>query len=225
MKGYRSRQIEVGDRFGRWVVTGEPDEDRDRYSNGQLHHPRWHVQCDCGTRRTVTGGNLLSGQSRSCGCATAESTRQRFRVHGEAGSRLHQVWGAMIQRCHNPQARQYHWYGGRGIRVCEEWRDFRAFRDWALSAGYQEGLSIERLDNDAGYCPENCVWTTQQQQMRNTRTNRFVEAFDEVKTVADWAEDERCRVSYWCLWGRLRKCGWPAEKAISTRSSSAHPAV
>jgi hypothetical protein len=216
---YRDAHIEVGDRFGRWVVIDIPDLIEDRYPNGQLHHPRWLCLCDCGTRRLVTGGNLLGGHSRSCGCATAESAALRFRTHGQAGTRLHQVWGNMIQRCHNPANERYGYYGGRGIRVCEEWEDFAMFRDWALKAGYREGLTIERLDNDGDYEPGNCTWTTRQRQARNRRTNRFLTAFGEVKTVADWAEDPRCQVGYYTLHSRLG-LGWPSQRAISMPARS-----
>jgi len=212
---YRDRPIEVGRRFGRWVVIDVPDLIEDRYANGELHHARWLCRCDCGTRREVVGGNLLGGYTRSCGCLTAESASQRFRTHGEAGTRLHQVWGNMLQRCGNPANQRYAWYGARGIRVCDAWREFATFRAWALTHGYEEGLSIERVNNDGDYAPGNCVWTTRQRQMRNTRTNRFIEAWDEVKTLADWSEDPRCAVGYYTLHSRLG-LGWPPERAIST---------
>jgi hypothetical protein len=217
--GETSRTIEVGDRFGRWVVVDIPLEgvwDRDRYANGELHHVRWVCVCDCGTRRSVTGGNLLSGGSRSCGCLTVETTAARFRTHGQAGSRLHMVWGNMLQRCTNPASHGWSSYGRRGIGVCEAWRDFATFATWALESGYREGLSIERIDNDGPYSPDNCTWETRRRQARNTRTNRFIEAWGEVKTLADWAEDRRCVVGYYTLFSRLMKLGWPAEKAITT---------
>jgi hypothetical protein len=198
-------------------VLAEPDDDRDdRYASGELHHVRWLCLCDCGTRRTVTAGNLVNGHSRSCGCTIGESAAVRFRVHGEHGTHLYWVWSSMIQRCTNPASRGWKSYGARGIGVGEEWRDFRAFRAWALEAGYREGLWIERLDNDGDYCPENCTWETPRRQANNTRTNRFVEAWGETKTLADWAEDRRCVVGYYTLFSPLRKLGWPAEKAITT---------
>jgi hypothetical protein len=125
------------------------------------------------------------------------------------------VWGNMLQRCDNPANQRYPWYGGRGIRVCWSWHHYYLFRRWALRAGYQEGLTIERVDNDGDYEPANCVWTTRQRQMRNTRTNRFLTAFGETKTVADWSEDPRCPVGYWTLFSRLQ-LGWSAKEAIST---------
>jgi hypothetical protein len=129
------------------------------------------------------------------------------------------VWSNMLQRCGNPANHRYPQYGGRGIRVCWSWHHYYLFRRWALRAGYEEGLTIERVDNGGDYEPSNCIWTTRQRQMRNTRTNRFLTAFGETKTVADWADDERCEVGYWTLFSRLQ-LGWEAERAISMPARS-----
>jgi hypothetical protein len=123
----------------------------------------------------------------------------------------------MIQRCHNPANKQYRWYGARGIEVCWSWRhSFYLFARWALAHGYRQGLSIERLDNDAGYCPSNCAWKDRKRQARNTRANRMITAFGLTMCLADWAEHWRCEVGYWTLWNRIALLDWDPERAITT---------
>ncbi len=129
--------------------------------------------------------------------------------------RLLNIWHSMRARCLMPNSDRYRYYGARGIRICDEWmQGFEFFRKWALANGYAANLSIERLDNDAGYSPENCVWATQHQQTRNMRRNRHITAFGETKTVVDWVDDERCVVMYTTLLRRLN-AGWDPERAIT----------
>jgi hypothetical protein len=187
----------------------------DRYANGELHHARWPCRCDCGTRRSVSGADLRSGHSRSCGCANAESPGRRFRTHGQSGTRLYSAWANMMQRCHNPANHRYRWYGGRGIEVCQQWWSYRDFAAWAAKSGYEDGLTIERVDVNGNYEPANCTWIPKRRMQRNRRTSRFIEAWGETKTVADWADDERCVVGYYTLFSRLQ-LGWRPEEAIST---------
>jgi hypothetical protein len=120
----------------------------------------------------------------------------------------------MKARCSNPSVRGYARYGGRGIRVCDAWMTYPAFRDWALTAGYQQGLSVDRIDGDGDYCPENCRWVDAQQQANNISTNHILEAFGGRKTLADWSRDERCAVTLKALKGRIHR-GWPAELALT----------
>lgn len=122
----------------------------------------------------------------------------------------------MKNRCFNDGDEDYRRYGARGITVCNEWlNDFAAFREWSCSHGYAKGLSIDRIDNDGDYCPENCRWATQTQQSRNTRFNHPLTAFGETKLLCEWIEDKRCKVKYTTLWNRL-KWKWDAEKALAT---------
>lgn len=138
----------------------------------------------------------------------------------------------MHQRCELKTVDSYSRYGGRGITVCDEWADFGVFAAWALVNGYNEGLQIDREDNDGNYEPLNCRWLTPSGNSNNRRTNKMVEAFGEIKTLKHWSEDERCAVNYSALSARLR-LGWPAERAIiqkprlpiskSTACSEGHP--
>lgn len=132
--------------------------------------------------------------------------------------RLYTVWVSMRDRCNRPANVAYADYGGRGITVCAEWAEYSAFERWALASGYTESLTIERVDNDAGYSPENCTWVTRRQQALNRRSSTSVTAFGETKTIEEWVEDVRCSVTRTTLTSRLRKMDWAPEKAISAPS-------
>ena len=164
----------TGQRFGRLtVVERAPDQ---VLSNGK-HIVRWTCSCDCGNETAVLGENLRYGHTKSCGCLRADLL-SRPKKHALVGSKLYGVWAGMIQRCENPKQEHYKNYGGRGIRVCDEWHDFRNF--WAdMHDGYAEGLQIDRIDTDGNYEPGNCRWATRSVNMRNTRRARlaFVEPF------------------------------------------------
>lgn len=123
----------------------------------------WKCQCDCGNLCEVSTGHLRSGGTRSCGCLRIES----HRTHGETNTRLHNIWTCIKQRINNPKNPSYERYGGRGIKLCPEWEQYENFREWALSNGYKEDLTIDRIDNDKDYCPSNCRWTTKTEQVNN----------------------------------------------------------
>lgn len=167
----------VGRRFGRLTVIGFGGLDN-------WGAALWRCRCDCGTECTVRGGRLRSGASQSCGCLRKE----RMTTHGGSNTRLYNIWDAMRARCNNPNSRCYEDYGGRGITVCDEWQcDFTAFRDWAISHGYQDNLSIDRISNDKGYTPENCRWASAEEQSNNRRNNIFAEIDGEKKTIGQWS--------------------------------------
>jgi hypothetical protein len=121
----------------------------------------------------------------------------------------------MKQRCENPQNKNYDRYGGDGILVCEEWHDAAIFIDWALSHGYEEGLTLDRTDNDGDYEPSNCRWVTRSEQMRNMKKTVFITAWGETKPFSVWLEDPRCLVKRATIRHRL-KVGWSPEPAMST---------
>jgi hypothetical protein len=138
-------------------------------------------------------------------------------THGDSrGDRhpLFDVWRNMKARCYNPAWPQFKDWGGRGIVVCGEWKhDYVAFKMWAVENGYQRGLTLDRRDNNGSYEPGNCRWVTKKQNCRNRRTARVFAAFGEVKSLAEWAEDVRCKVKYYTLLNRLMN-GWDAERAL-----------
>ena len=129
----------------------------------------WQCICECGNQTTVLAGHLRMARIVSCGCYKRENAKRRATKHGHWGSKLHMIWLNMRQRCNNPKCKSYKGWGGRGIKICKEWDDFSVFESWALSRDYLEGLSIERVNNDGNYCPENCKWIPRGDQNKNTR--------------------------------------------------------
>lgn len=173
-----SKRIDLtGQHLGRWTVI--------EYAGNTHNGAWWKCRCDCGTVRIVNGRKLRDGTSKSCGCLR----RELMSKHGASNTRLYGIWTNMKGRCNNPNAEGYKDYGGRGIQVCDEWaHDFSVFQEWAMSHGYQESLSIDRVDVDGNYCPENCRWASMKEQQNNKRTNVFCEIDGETRTLSQWAE-------------------------------------
>ena len=121
----------------------------------------------------------------------------------------------MRNRCINSGSSVYAYYGGRGISMTSAWNRYETFRDWAHQSGYEAGKEIDRINNDGDYTPDNCRWVTRLENMRNTRVNRLLTAFNETKCLTEWMEDTRCSVQLSTLWARLNS-GWGVEQAIAT---------
>lgn len=155
----------TGQRFGRLTVIEEAGHSSERI--------KWLCKCDCGNiTSTPTTKTLRNGRCQSCGCIERESANSK--THGKSSMRLFYAWNGMKQRCYNPNAKSYQHYGHRGIAVCPEWRhDFQAFYDWAIANGYEEGLTIDRLDNDGDYEPDNCQWITRAENASKARRARI----------------------------------------------------
>lgn len=141
--------------------------------------------------------------------------REGWYKHGGTGTRLYSCWATMKYRCHNTNAQGYKRYGGRGINVCDEWANsFLQFKEWALNNGYADNLTIDRIDNNKGYSPENCRWATAKEQGRNRGDNRLLTLNGETKTLIEWAEIAGIGVA--TLHSRLFKHGWSLEKSLTT---------
>lgn len=176
----------------------------------------WECLCDCGQTTFLTGWTLKSGNTMSCGCLKRELDHVRHFKHGLTSSSEHAIWTAMIQRCTNPKNKDYHRYGGRGIDVCQLWRDFMAFY---LDMGQRPSSlhSLERRDNNAGYSKDNCYWATKEQQSYNTSSNRWLTANGKTQTLTQWSKE--LGLSPASLRDRLEN-GWSMERALSTRRTT-----
>lgn len=199
----------TGMRFGRLTVIRGSEIKPHHY-----HEAFWHCKCDCGAETDVLGYHLRAGLTSSCGCLKREISSSVNKTHGESGTRLFRIWNGMKSRCKNKSLVGYKNYGGRGIYVCEEWdEDYITFRDWALSHGYNETLSIDRIDNDGPYSPENCRWATRTQQCNNRRSNIFITYNGETHTATEWGRKIGVNSS---ILVRRKHMGWSDVDCIET---------
>lgn len=164
-----------GLRFNRLTV--------DKYVGGG----KWLCFCECGNKTIASGKNIREGITKSCGCIRTEERKSRKIANPVKDNPHYCRWRSMRARCENKNDPHYKNYGGRGITVCEEWKSFRNFLEWVEASGYEDGLTIDRIDNDKGYCPENCRWVTRTEQQRNKRNNVLIEYKGEKKCLSEWA--------------------------------------
>lgn len=158
----------TGKRFGKLTATK-------RVENTPAGLAVWECQCDCGVIKKIRACNLVHGKTKSCGCLRAETNIKKSTTHGESHTRLYSIWRGMNKRCYQKSTYGYKHYGGRGITVCDEWRgSYEAFRDWAVINGYNDKLTLDRINNDKNYCPENCRFVDFEVQENNRRNNRKV---------------------------------------------------
>ncbi len=196
---------EIGKKYGRWTVVA--------FSHtGERNRRFWLCRCQCGTERAVIGTTLTCGRSRSCGCIAADFLTKHGFCRVACVSPAWRTWSAMIQRCYNPRNNEFANYGGRGIAVCERWRD--AFTNFLSDMGEKPpGLSIERIDNNGNYEPGNCRWATQKEQSRNMRKNVFFSYGGTSLIIQDWSEKTGIKTG--TISKRLSR-GWTFDKAITT---------
>lgn len=190
----------IGQKFGNWVVLS--------WHSKKYAEQFWLCKCVCGVEKVVVGSSLKTGRSKSCGC----TGKDWCRTHGMEGTSTYTIWAGMIQRCHNANAKTYPFYGGRGIKVCYEWRN--SFEAFFKDMGERpKGKSLDRINNDGNYEPSNCRWATNKQQKRNRRTTTMLTFNGETLALPDWAE--KLGIKRKILERRVRD-GWPIEKALST---------
>lgn len=217
MGGYQDL---TGQRFGRLVAIK-------KVGKSNSHGVLWECKCDCGKVCNVRANYLREGSTTSCGCYHSEIKREHMRKvseknvkHGMARrghtTSLFTRWECMRSRCYYPKNIMYHRYGGRGIKVCDEWQEFEPFMEWALANGYRDDLALDRIDGDGDYCPENCRWVTQKENNRNKDDIVYLTVDGETRMLVEWAEITNQPV------GRLhsrRKSGWSDEEIVYGRDT------
>jgi len=200
MKG---RLIDLtGESFGEWAVVK-----RSFPNNKKGNDAHWKCQCSCGTIRIINGASLRRGDTRSCGCLTQHGDSQP-----KNSSRTYLAWGNMKSRCLNANSPHYDKYGGRGIKICGRWTN--SYKNFRQDMGTcPEGLTLERINNNKGYGPNNCKWGTRKEQSNNTRNNRLVAYSGKTQCVQAWADE--LNINYSTLSARLNYLRWPIGKALT----------
>lgn len=192
-------------KFERLTVLREAET---RTSTGKI---KYVCLCDCGNTCEPWAQSLTSNLTRSCGCLVADKSRESNRTHGKKGSKIYRIWSGMLDRCRNPNSKDYERYGGRGIVVCQEWYTFENFyRD--MGEPPHRSASIDRVDTNGPYDLYNCVWSTPTQQSRNRRNNTLLTLGERTATISEWCEILGVQKSL--ISGRLR-LGWSAERALT----------
>lgn len=194
----------IGKRFNMLTVISRAEN-----KNGRVY---WNCRCDCGVVKPILGQNLTNFYAKSCGCfnrlsASKRMKQQQYREY-DTQTRLYEIWKNMKARC-SPRDPSGNYYN-RGIRICGEWQDnYKNFLDWAMANGYRDDLTIDRIDNNKGYSPDNCRWATPTEQGNNKRTNRYIEYNGQVMTMMEWSR--KLGISYNTIKYRANK-NQPLEK-------------
>lgn len=200
----------TGQRFGRLTVVKRSGSTPQKLA-------LWLCKCDCGNEKIIDGHTLRRGGSKSCGCYRTERESERAvkrnYKHGQRKTRLYGIWLGMKSRCYNSNDHNFLHYGAKGIEVCEEWtQDFQSFYGWSMSHGYKEDLSIDRIDVNGNYEPNNCRWVTMKVQQNNRSNNHLITCSGETHTISEWAEITGMNKG--TIRSRLVR-GWSEEKTIS----------
>lgn len=200
-----------GDIYNELTLTGKS------FVNGRRY---LEFICVCGKSHFSLMSNILSGKTKSCGCKRYELSSIKLTTHGMGKKGtihpIYNTYNCMKNRCYNVNYDRYEDWGGRGITVCDEWlNDIHKFIEWAINNGWRKGLTLDRIDNNGNYAPENCKWSDNYEQGKNKRNSYIIEAFGEKKILSEWARDSRSVVSAEGIKKRIEIYGWDAERAIS----------
>lgn len=205
----------TGQRFGRLLII-------ERNGSNKNGRAMWRCRCDCGEEVTILGSMLINGKAMSCGCLRRERSREALTKiatkHGGKYDRLYNVWVGMKKRCYLPSNSSYYNYGARGITVCDEWlNDYQAFKEWAYKNGYEDDAekykcTLDRIDSNGIYCPDNCRWVDALQQANNRRDNVKIRLGNEIHTVPEWSRITGISTS--AIRWRIDS-GWSADRILS----------
>lgn len=207
------REDLTGRKFGRLTAI--------EFSHKERNRIYWKCRCDCGNEVTIRSDGLKTGHANSCGCYNKEVLRNAKwnETHGKSKSKIYEIWCNMKNRCYSPNTDEYQNYGSRGIMICSEWlgeHGAENFIKWALENGYDENIefgkrTIDRIDVNGDYCPENCKWPTMKEQGNNKRNNRYITHNGETKTLTQWCE--YYKLPYHTIKARIYR-GWDIEDAF-----------
>ena len=198
----------IGEKIGMLIIISEDEPDIIKY--GKYSGKRLTVKCECGKIKSVNKRSVLRGRTASCGCLRTKTITK----HGLSGEKLYTIWNSMRVRCHNESSYTYKHYGGRGISVCDEWKDnVRAFFEWAMNSGYEEGLTIDRIDNDGDYSPSNCRFVTLKINANNKRSTIFLNIGNQKISLQD--ASVKFKLNPDTLYQRIHKLKWDHKKAVS----------
>lgn len=204
----------IGQKFGRVLVVSKA-----KNRNGKVY---WSCYCDCGKRFETLTSSLTCGKTTSCGCYRHEREIEANIKHGKRNTRIYRIYHGMKNRCYNSQIPKYKNYGGRGVKICDEWlgeNGFINFYNWAIESGYDNTLTIERIDVNGNYCPKNCKWITEKEQAKNKTNNIYIEIDGRKKILSEWCKEFNIR--YGLVHGRISK-GWNAIDALTKQKSGLH---
>lgn len=211
----KNREDISGNRYGRLVAISY------HHFSAKQRQTFWLCQCDCGRKVIVGKSHLKDGHTKSCGClqreVSSKVTSARNYKHGHTNERLYKIWTSIKTRCHNERSKGFCDYGGRGIKMCDEWNDYESFRTWAFANGYDElaerGVTtIDRIDVNGNYCPENCRFISIAEQNRNKRTVRKFEYNGNIYTIPGFAN--KIGMSRSALYDRFYRGNWDVDKVI-----------
>lgn len=175
--------VKIGDVFGNWTIV----EILPKTVN---YHKHFICKCVCGKTKEIDAYNVLSGKSTSCGCVRDLKTKERMTKHGQKQTRLYNIWCGMRERCNNPNSQAYKDYGGRGISICKDWQDdYMNFYNWSINNGYDEKLTIDRINVNGNYEPTNCRWATTNEQCNNRRNNIKITYNGKTQTLFQWCQE------------------------------------
>lgn len=204
----KALKLEIGQKFNKLTYLGE-----DIKKNNKVYVL---CQCECGTIKYIERSCLINNRIKSCGCIRLFTSYKNLdtSTHGLSNTRIYKIWKGIKNRCLNKKTPSYRNWGGRGITICDEWKnDFLPFYNWSMSHGYSDELSIDRINNNGNYEPNNCRWATRKEQNRNTRQNTFYTYKGETHCLKEWSE--KLNFSYKLLQQRIKRDGLSFEEAIT----------
>lgn len=203
----------TGQRYGRLVVVDYYKSKKDAKGKPIRY---WKCRCDCGNIVNTCTNNLRRGNTKSCGCLRRDKTRQINYKHGQKETRLYQIWGSMKKRCYNAKHNSFNNYGGKGISVCDEWlgeHGFENFHKWAIENNYSDELTLDRINTQGNYTPDNCRWATWTEQENNRSNNRYFYYDGKNLSAKEWSK--LTGISLGTLLNRLYSLGWSVERALT----------